>query len=254
VWGGHLLVLGGTGYQMASGRIGTMTQSPAPQPSVPEYEDRVHRSGAGIAGGVLLLGIACWLGIDAIVAGEGSTPWRALAALLLVVPLIIAFTLRPAVYVGDDRLRVRNPFRIVVLPWGQIEALRSGYSNEVLTKADGKFQLWAVPVSLRARNRAARREARRGAQEGGPMGTGGVGGLRGGLGGSRGGLPGGRPVVSDGPVRAESDQIMDDLRELMETRAAVRSAQGEVTVRWAYEVIGPAAAGAVLLAILIAIG
>jgi len=41
---------------------------------------------------------------------------------------------------------------------------------------------------------------------------------------------------------------------LMETRAAVRSAQGEVTVRWAYEVIGPAAAGAVLLAILIAIG
>ncbi|MEV2212847.1 PH domain-containing protein [Streptomyces sp. NPDC050997] len=237
-------------------------QSPAPQPSVPEYKDRVHRSGAGIAGGVLLLGIACWLGLDAIVAGEGSTPWRALAALLLVVPLIVAFTLRPAVYVGDDRLRIRNPFRIVVLPWGQVEALRSGYSNEVLTKADGKFQLWAVPVSLRARNRAARREARRSAQEGGLMGTGGGGGLGGGLGGtrgglrggSRGGLSGGRGAGSDGPVRAESDQVMDDLRELMETRATVRSAQGEVTVRWAYEVMGPAAAGAVLLAILIAIG
>ncbi|MEU0073381.1 PH domain-containing protein [Streptomyces sp. NPDC006332] len=231
-----------------------MTDPQAPQP---KYEDRVHRSGAGIAGGVLLLGIACWLGVDAIVAGEGSTPWRALAALLLVVPLIIAFTLRPAVYVGDDRLRVRNPFRIIVLPWGQIEMLRSGYSNEVLTKTGGKFQLWAVPVSLRARNKAARREARRTAQEGGPMGSGGGGGLGGalggGLGGSR-GLSGGRAGVSDGPVRAESDQVMDDLRELLEHRAAVRSAQGEVTVRWAYEVMGPAVAGAVLLVILIAIG
>jgi hypothetical protein len=47
---------------------------------------------------------------------------------------------------------------------------------------------------------------------------------------------------------------MDDLRELVESRAAARSAQGEVTVRWAYEVMGPAVAGAVLLVILIAIG
>ncbi|WP_405618382.1 PH domain-containing protein [Streptomyces sp. NBC_00076] len=229
-------------------------QSPAPQPSVPEYKERVHRSGAGIAGGVLLLGIACWLGIDAIVAGKGSTPWRALAALLFTVPLVIAFTLRPAVYVGDDRLRIRNPFRIVVLPWGQIEALRSGYSNEVLTKADGTFQLWAVPVSLRARNKAARRDARRTAQESGLMGSGGGGRLGGGLGGLRGGLSGGRGAVSEGPARAESDQVMDDLRELVESRAAARSAQGEVTVRWAYEVMGPAVAGAVLLVILIAIG
>ncbi|MFF0158978.1 PH domain-containing protein [Streptomyces sp. NPDC005263] len=230
--------------------------TPDPQTS-PKYEDRVHRSGGGIAGGVLLLGIACWLGIDAIVAGEGSTPWRALAALLLVVPLIIAFTLRPAVYVGDDRLRVRNPFRIIVLPWGQIEALRSGYSNEVFVKTGGKFQLWAVPVSLRARNKAARREARRTAQDGGPMGTGGGGrlggALGGGLGGSR-GLSGGRGAGSDGPVRAESDQVMDDLRELLEQRATVRSAQGEVTVRWAYEVMGPAVAGAVLLVILVVVG
>jgi hypothetical protein len=47
---------------------------------------------------------------------------------------------------------------------------------------------------------------------------------------------------------------MDDLRELAEARAATEGAQGEVSVRWAYEVMGPALAGAVVLAILLAVG
>ncbi len=57
-----------------------------------------------------------------------------------------------------------------------------------------------------------------------------------------------------GSTRAESDQIMTELRELLEARDQAESAQGEVTVRWAYEVIAPALAGAVLLAILLATG
>lgn len=61
-------------------------------------------------------------------------------------------------------------------------------------------------------------------------------------------------AVQAGPTRAESDQIMADLRELLETREQAESAQGEVTVRWAYEVIAPVVAGAVLLAILLATG
>lgn len=211
-------------------------QSPAPRPE-PEYRDRVHRSGGGIAGGVLLLGIVGWLGIDAMVAGEGSTPWLALALLLLVVPLVVAFTLRPAVFVGDDRLRVRNPFRIIVLPWGRVASLRSGYSNEVLTEAGRKYQLWAVPVSLRARKRAARQESRRGAQTGGLFGGGVLGGGAG-----------------DGPTRAEGDQIMDDLRVVWESRQAVETAQGEVEVRWAYEILGPAVVGAVLLVVVSLVG
>lgn len=130
----------------------------------PELKDRIYRSPAGLIGGVLLLAIACWLGIDALVSGHGRTPWLALAGLILVVPAIAAFTLRPAVYAGPDRLRVRNPFRVVVLPWGEIASLRSGFSNEVVTKAGAKFQLWSVPVSLRARKKAARREAKAAAE------------------------------------------------------------------------------------------
>ncbi|MFD3498421.1 PH domain-containing protein [Streptomyces sp. NPDC058676] len=224
-------------------------QSPAPQPSAPQSPDRIYRSPAGMAGGFLLLGITGWLGIDAIVTGEDRTPWLALAALILVVPLVVAFTLRPAVFANEERLRIRNPFRLIVLPWSQVASLRSGYSNEAVASSGKKFQLWAVPVSLRGRKKAARREARRGAEDDGRGGA--FGGLTGLSGGMRGG---GRTAVPDGPARAETDRVMDELREMREAQEKAEAAQGEVTVRWAYEIVGPAAAGAVLLAILIAVG
>ncbi|MDK1343248.1 PH domain-containing protein [Streptomyces sp. 378] len=232
-------------------------QSPAPQPPEPESPDRVYRSVPAIAGGVMLLAIAGWLGIDAVLSGDGRTPWLALAVLLLVVPLVVAFTLRPAVYAGDDRLRIRNPFRVVVLPWGQVASLRSSYSNEVLTESGAKYQLWAVPVSLRARKKAARREMRATAQARREMGRetgrdesrGSALGMTAGLGQ---GLS--REPISDGPVRAETDRIMDELRALREARHEAESARGEVTVRWAYEVLAPTVVGAVLVLILVAAG
>ncbi|MFE7268949.1 PH domain-containing protein [Streptomyces sp. NPDC057623] len=226
--------------------------TPEHQPPTPDpvSKDRVYRSPMGIGGGVALLAITLWLGVDALVRGESRTQWLALAALILIVPLAAAFTLRPAVYANEDRLRIRNPLRVIVLPWGQIAALRSGYSNEVVAKSGTRFQLWAVPVSLRARKKAARRTARAASERsaaarGERSGRGGLG--AGGLGF---GAPRGEADV-DGPMRAETDKVMDDLRGLLEHREKAESAQGEVTVRWAYEVMGPAVAGAVLLVILL---
>ncbi|MGI5457358.1 PH domain-containing protein [Streptomyces sp. CA-249302] len=205
-----------------------------------QQSDRTYRSSAGIVGGVLLLAIAAWLGIDALVTGNGRTPWLALAGLILAVPLIVAFTIRPAVYTNDDRLRIRNPFRVIVLPWAEIATLRSAYSNEVVVRSGTKYQLWALPVSLRARKKAARRATRRAADASGQgRGIGGFGAAR---------------HLPEGADRAESDRAMDDLRELLEARGEKESAQGEITVRWAYEIAGPALAGAVLLAILLAVG
>ncbi|AZQ37007.1 PH domain-containing protein [Streptomyces cyaneochromogenes] len=228
--------------------------TPEPQPPTPDpvSRDRIYRSPMGIVGGVLLLVVVLWLGIDALVRGEGRTQWLALAALILIVPLVSAFTLRPAVYANEERLRIRNPLRIIVLPWGQIASLRSGYTNEAIAKSGTKFQLWAIPVSLRARKKAARRSvweaaernaaerSERGGRGGGGTGSGGFG-----FGTSR------ADFDADGPARAESDKIIAELRDLLAHRENEESAQGEVTVRWAYEVVAPAFAGAVLLLILL---
>lgn len=209
----------------------------------------MYRSSGGIAGGVLLLALVGWLGIDAIVAGEGRTPWLALATMILLVPLIVALTLRPAVFASQERMRVRNPFRVIVLPWGQIATLRSGYSNEALTVGGTRFQLWSIPVSLRARKRATRRVSRAAAGQDARGGRGAA--ALGAFGGGRGRAG---AVAADGPARAGADRAMDDLRGLWEAREKEESAQGEVSVRWAWEILGPAAAGAVVLAILLAVG
>ncbi|MEU9358063.1 PH domain-containing protein [Streptomyces sp. NPDC048301] len=210
--------------------------SPTP-PAEPTHAERTYRSGAGLVGGALLILLVGWIGGDAVVQGEGRAPWLALAALLTVVPLIVAFTLRPAVFADEERIRIRNPFRTIVLPWTDVSSVRASYSSEVFTHEGAKYQLWAVPVSLRERKRAARKATQQAHDD--PYGRASV-----------------HADVRDSQARAAAaDRTVDDLRELAE-RAEARKEAGAVTasVRWAYEVIAPAVVGALLLVVLLAIG
>lgn len=220
-----------------SASTASSSASSSASPSAPEtFSDRIYRSPSGIAGGVLLLALSGWLGIDAMIRGEGRTPWLALAGLLCAVPVVIAFTVRPSVHAGQDRLLVRNPFRTVTLPWASVEGLRAGYTSEVLA-GGAKYQLWAIPVSLRQRKRAARHQARAASED--PFGR------------TSAHVSANKP---DEDRRAPSDVAMGDLREMAETNAHREGAQGAPEVRWAFEIIAPTLAGAVLLAIMLAIG
>ncbi|GAA2962328.1 PH domain-containing protein [Streptomyces enissocaesilis] len=205
------------------------------RPGEPPYADRVFRSSSALGGGVLVLLLAAWVGGDALVRGEGRTPWAAVAGLLFAVPLVVAFTLRPAVYANDDRLRIRNPFRTITLPWGTVEGVRAGYSSEVFA-GGRKYQLWAVPVSLRQRKRVARQQARQASDD--PYGR----------------TSATADVTDARTRRAPADQAVDDLREQAERCGSRPGAQGEPVVRWAYEIIVPCAVGAVALAVLFATG
>lgn len=210
--------------------------SPTP-PTEPTYADRTYRSPAGLVGGALLLLLIGWLGLDAAIRGEGRVPWLALAGLLTAVPLVIAFTLRPVVFASERRLRIRNPFRTITLPWTDVAEVRASYSSEVLTQDGTKYQLWAVPVSLRQRKKAARRQSRQ-------------------AGGAPSRKTSGTAGANDADARnASADQTVVDLRELSERAGETPVAGDAVTsVRWAYEVIAPAAVGAVLLVVLGATG
>ncbi|GAA2995668.1 PH domain-containing protein [Streptomyces fulvorobeus] len=211
--------------------------SPTPAPE-PVHADRTFRSAAGLVCGVLLIALTAWIGGDALFRGDGRTPWKALAGMLAAIPLIAAFTVRPAVYANAERIRIRNPFRTIVLPWSEVADVRAGYSTELTTHAGVTYQLWAVPVSLRERKRAARKASRQSQDD--PYGRSSV-----------------HADVRDTAARvAAADRAAVDLRELAEGAAhrGDRPATETASVRWAYEVIAPAAVGTVLLVVLLATG
>jgi Bacterial PH domain len=212
----------------------TMSGSSAPEPT--RYAPRTYRSGPGILAGLLLLVVGCWFVGDAVLYGDGRAPWLSLAGLLLGAPLVIAFTLRPAVFAGDDRLTVRNPFRTITVPWAKVESLRIGYTTEVVTER-GKFQLWAIPVSLRQRKKEARQQGRAAVTKDPFL-----------AGRSR------AAGEADAPRRPWADAAVDELRELADRNRGSETADGELSVRWAFEVVAPTLAGVVVLVVLLAMG
>ncbi|MFJ5921928.1 PH domain-containing protein [Kitasatospora sp. NPDC092948] len=206
----------------------------------PKYADRVHRSVPGVIAGVMLLGVAGWLIIDAVVSGTGATPWVALAAAPVFAFPVAAYTLRPVVKANDQRLLVRNPLRTVVAPWASVEGLKAGYSVELFA-GGRKFQVWAIPVSIRQRQKATRRAAKaaRAAAQGGPTEP----------------KPRTKPVPGHHHLdsdRAWSDAVVASLQEQAERNAGNPGATGEVRATWCWWVIAPTLVGLVALVSVVA--
>ncbi|GAA2774738.1 PH domain-containing protein [Kitasatospora cinereorecta] len=217
------------------------TPDPGTAAPEPKYADRVYRSAPGIISGVLLLAVAGWLIVDALFSGTGRTPWVALAAAPVFAFPVIAYTLRPAVLANDRRLLVRNPLRTVKAPWATVEGMRAGYSVELFAGGK-KYQVWALPVSLRQRKKAHRQAAR--AAAAGERTS------------SRWAVPTTPQKTRPGdldPTRAWADQIVESLQEQAERLSRSPEAAGEVTVSWCWWVIAPTLAGlAALVTVILA--
>jgi Bacterial PH domain len=224
--------------------------------TAPGYADQVFRSYPGVVTGGLILLLVLWLSIDAMVVGGGRAPLEAGAVILLLVPLVAAFTVWPCVRANAERLVVRNPFRTITVPWTGVESLQALLSVE-LRSGGQKYQVWALPVSLRQRKRGNRNAMRQLAD---PQGRGsrrgrfgartdfpppGSPGLR-----SRGVATAGPVPVGD-PARAWADGVVDQLNEMRE-QAGPPVAGSVAQVRWTWWIIAPAVVGLVALVVLLA--
>jgi hypothetical protein len=221
-----------------------MSDTPARENTAPTYQDKVYRSGGGVAGGILLLVLLFWLCIDAMVRGAGTAPGLAASVLVLGVPLITAFTFWPQVRAGAHRLLVRNPFRTIETRWDGVESLTATLSVEL--RAGGhKFVIWALPVSLRQRKRAGRRAMIDTGDRGTVSKT------------PRPSLFGAPTTATTGPTAAFADKAVDELNERV---AAYReeltpdAGEPELKVSWNWWLIAPIVAGALALIILLIVG
>ncbi len=226
-----------------------------PGGAAPGYADQVFRSVPSVVAGSVLLLLVLWLAVDAVVVGKGRAPLEGVAVILLLAPLIGGFTVWPCVRANAERLVVRNPFRTITVPWVQVESLQAALSVE-LRSGGRKFQIWALPVSLRQRKRGNRRAMRELADQGaqgsrrrGRFGAGadypppGGAGLR-----TRGAaVP---PPGSSDPNRAWADNVVDQLNELRERAGA--PVAGAAVVRWTWWTIVPPVVGAIALVVLLA--
>jgi hypothetical protein len=219
----------------------------------PAYHDKVYRSGAGVAGGVVLLVLLLWLCIDAMATGAGRAPAVAASVIVFGVPLIAAFTVWPQVRSGADRMLVRNPFRTIHAPWPTVESLTAALSVE-LVAGGRKFIVWAIPVSLRQRKRANRR-AMIAAGDRGTLSSRGGGGF-----GGFGGYGRRGEMLDEGPAMATADKAVAELNERAEqARQALAdrggaSAPAELRVTWTWPIIVPIVLGVIATIVLIATG
>lgn len=233
---------------------GSATPGAAGGGSAPVYADQVFRSYPAVVAGLVILLLVGWLCIDAMVEGSGRAPLEGLFTLLLLVPLVGGFTLWPCVRANAERLVVRNPFRTITVPWGSVESLEAALSVE-LRSGGRKFQVWALPVSMRQRKRGNRNAMRQLAD---PEGRGSRRGrfgastdfpAPGGPGLRKGGAAAG-PGGSGDKTRAWADGVVDKLNEMREQ--AGQPAGAAAAVRWTWWIIAPAVVGLVGLVVMLA--
>lgn len=134
-----------------------MTQ-PAADSRPPNEKPTVYRGAAALIGGAIIA-LFCLFGSVDLMVEAGTRDLTGAAILMLVAVLAAIYGVYPAVFSWSDRLVVRNPFRIIELPWDAVTDLTARLSFVAHTETR-HFTVWAIPVSLRERRRSDRHKTR----------------------------------------------------------------------------------------------
>jgi hypothetical protein len=114
----------------------------------------VYRGVGSFVGGVLVM-VLCVAGAVDLVVETGSSDLFGASVMLLVAALAFVFGAYPAAFSGEDTLVVRNPFRVITVPWAVVTDLTARLSF-IVHVGEARYTVWAVPVSLRDRRKAER--------------------------------------------------------------------------------------------------
>jgi hypothetical protein len=124
------------------------------QPAQPAGKPTVYRGGAAFVGG-LVVSVLCTLGIIDLLVESGTQDLFGAALLAVMATLAVAYGVYPAAYADANQLRVRNPFRTIILPWPAVTELSARLSFMAHTE-QRRYTVWAIPVSLHERRKAER--------------------------------------------------------------------------------------------------
>lgn len=129
-----------------------------------------YRSNTAFVFGWIWVAFVAINAVDLMLRYTGRSSLVAGAVLGALTAIVYVTALRPGTVLGEEGLRVRNPFRTWSLPWASVDGVRVSHSIAV-DYADGKvLRLWTPTASARERAKATRRGVPKG-QRGGLLRT-----------------------------------------------------------------------------------
>lgn len=246
--------------------------TPAPSGEKPT----AYRTVGSLVTGILLI-VFGLIGFFAFGFGAERHPLGAAIGLLMAVGGTVG-GVYPAAYSYRERYVIRNPFRLITVPWPRVSDVSAKLSLVVAAKpetgqagqvgdgrtGDGedkgrKFTVWAIPVSMHERRKSDRSAAKtvrdqRNAAMRAARGSGNVDAmLHGGIGAPSPSAAARRGQNQIMDAMAFADQAVIEMRDRMRVCDTPLEASAPVTVTWTWYTLVPTAV-AVLVVVLAAVG
>ena len=109
----------------------------------------VFRLWTGVAVTVLVGAVVVLSLVGLAAAGDVESLRRFGPAFVALEVVTAALFWWPAVIVGDDAVKIRNPFRTTVVPWEAIDAMETRVGLRLVLRPNGSVSAWAAPPPAR---------------------------------------------------------------------------------------------------------